>query len=437
MRAEILSTGEELVLGATLDSNSAWLSQRLSELGIPVVRHTAVGDDLDDIVDALRSATARADLVLMTGGLGPTADDLTREALCRLAGRPPVMDETSLGQIMARFRRMGRMMPPENRVQAIFPEGSRPLANSTGTAPGVHVTIDPGTAGGRRSDIFAMPGVPREMTVMWAEQVLPALDALPARRAASGAAMVIRMLNCFGAGESVLGEAIKPLMTRGRNPNVGTNVKDLVVRIRVTARGATPEEARTLADRDVAEVRGRLAAIGPVVFGEGDDAALETAVGALLAETGRSVAVAEGVTGGMLGAMLTNVPGMSAHFRLGITAYGNAEKVRLLGVSEDAIREHGAVSTTVAEAMAVAARVRGGADFGLAITGIAGPGGGTAERPVGTCVVALADAAGAGGKVVTLLGDRDQVRDRACKHALNLLRLKLLDVAAVVRAARG
>jgi nicotinamide-nucleotide amidase len=416
MKAEIVSTGEELVLGATIDTNSAWLSVRLSELGIPVLRHTAVGDDLDQIVEALRGACSRAELVLMTGGLGPTEDDLTRPALAALTGRPLVTDPAALEQIRERFARMGRPMPPENAVQATHPEGSRMIANPHGTAPGIHAVVS--TGAGNSADVFAMPGVPREMFPMFESAVLPFVGA----RGGSGKVMLIRMLSCFGLGESVIGERIKPLMKRGRNPSVGTNVKDFVVRVRVTGVFPTAEEAAAAVDADVAAVR---SALGEHVFGEGEET-LQHAVGRLLAERRTTVAVAESCTGGLVAGMLTDVPGISAHFLEGVVSYSNAAKVRLLGVRESTLAAHGAVSARTAEEMAAGCRERSGADLAVSLTGIAGPGGGTADKPVGLVFMGLSDGTGTVSRRFQFVGDRDQIRDRAAKTALNLLRLRLL-----------
>jgi nicotinamide-nucleotide amidase len=424
MIAEILSTGAELVLGQIADTNSAWLSARLAEIGVPVRRHTTVGDDLADIVGALREACARSDVVLMTGGLGPTEDDLTRPALAELTGRPLVLNPASLEQIKARFAKMGRPMPPENAVQAMHPEGAEPIENHWGTAPGIHAAViaDPKNAlpgePVRKVHLFVMPGVPREMTAMYDASVLPALRGL----APAGRVILTRALNCFGLGESQIGLKIKHLMARGRNPSVGTNVHEGVIRVKVTSQGDDRERAAAALEAAAAEVRSLL---GDIVFGEDADT-LETAVGRLLAASKQTVATAESCTGGLLGALLTNVPGISAHYLEGIVSYGNAAKMRLLGVPEETLRAHGAVSEPTAQAMAVGCRERSGADLAVSITGIAGPGGGSAEKPVGLVYLGLATSAGCTVHRRQFVGDRDQVRDRAAKTALDLLRLRLL-----------
>lgn len=408
MNAVILSLGDELMTGATVDTHSAWLSRRLLDVGVTVVRHVTVGDDPERIRQAILSAAAEAEVVIATGGLGPTVDDLSRQGLAAAMGVPLREDGRSYQRISAFFAKINRPMTPSNRVQASVPEGAEALDNECGTAPGLA-----GRVGHAR--VFILPGPPHEMTDMFERQVLPRLDV-------SGC-VVRRALHTFGAGESAVGERIADLMARGRRPMVGTTVSGGVISVRIVAEGATPREARALADRDACEVRRRL---GEIIFGQ-DDETLPSVVGAALAEAGATLAVAESCTGGMLGELITTVPGSSRYFLGGVVAYANGVKQRQLGVPGEVLSAHGAVSEPVASAMARGAHERLGADWGVAITGIAGPEGGSPEKPVGLIFIAV-DGPGLKSPAVyryLFPGERGFVRRRTCLAALNHLRLLL------------
>jgi nicotinamide-nucleotide amidase len=412
MQAIILSVGTELTLGQTVDTNTAWLSQRLCEIGIPVLMHLTVADELEPLRREIERAAGLADVVLISGGIGPTADDLTRDALAAAMGVEIELRPAWVEQIRAFFTARGREMPQANAVQAMFPFGSEAIPNTCGTAPGIRARCG-------RAEVFVMPGVPREMQVMYEREVKPAL----ADRA-GGAVLLTRTIWCYGAGEADIGEAIRDLMQRGRNPTVGTTAQQTVIGVRIGAHGQSLPDAQHLLDQTVAEVRRRL---GKLAFGEGKDT-LQSVVAALLMRHRQTIATGESCTGGLLAKRLTDVPGSSTYFVGGVVTYSNQEKIRLLGVPETLLREHGAVSAAVAHAMAIGCRERSGADRAISITGIAGPDGGTPDKPVGLVYIALADA---GGCEVTehRLGDsltREEVRDRTCKIALNRLRLKLL-----------
>ena len=413
MNAIILSVGDELVLGQTVDTNSAWLSARLTANGVMTDYHKTVADDQAAIVAAVREAAAVADFVIMTGGLGPTPDDLTRQALADVLGKPLDLHPPSLERIRTFFKGLGREMPPSNRVQAMVPRGGEILDNDWGTAPGIKLRIG-------HSSVYAFPGVPREMMPMFDRFVLPAL----ARKA--GRTILTETLQTFGAGESIVAEKLGELMRRDGNPLVGTTVSGGIVSVRVRSDFPTPELARKHLTRVAAEVEQRL---GTLVFGRGP-ATIQEAVGRLLQQAGRTVATAESCTGGLVARLLTDIPGASAYYRGGWVVYANALKQHALGVPETALAAYGAVSEEVARLLAVHAMRKAGADYALAISGVAGPGGGTAEKPVGTVWLALA-AGGAGTARVMaerclFPGDREAVRDRAAKAALNLLRLHLL-----------
>lgn len=411
MKAEIVSVGSELTSGQNLDTNSQWLSQRLAEVGIPVGWHTTVADDLEDNVAALRIATGRAGLVLVTGGLGPTQDDLTREALARLAGVELVFHEASFEQIRQMFARRGRALPERNRVQALFPAGSEPLPNPYGTAPGIWMRV-----GG--SLLGAMPGVPSEMVAMFEGQVKPRLLGL----ALGGGVLVQRKINAFGAGESAVEAKLLDLTRRGHVPEVGITVSDATISLRILARAPSAAEADVLIAPVERTIRERL---GDLVYGVGDEE-LQDAVLRLLDGRRRTLAVAEGVTAGLVCRRVGGVPGASRWFRGGLVAYDNAVKVEMLGVPQRLLDEHGAVSATVAEAMAVGCLNRFRTDLAVSTVGVAGPGGASADKPVGLVFVGLAWEGGASSHSFSWLGTRAEVQSRTAKLALNRVRLHLL-----------
>jgi nicotinamide-nucleotide amidase len=415
MNAIILSIGNELTLGQTVDTNSAWLSQQLAAIGVHVRMHATVADEIGPIRDLLDRVACEADVVLVSGGIGPTADDLTRQALAAAMGAELVLHAPSVDHIREFFTRRGRTMPDANVIQAMFPAGSTPIENTCGTAPGIRAKL-------HRAEVFVMPGVPREMKVMFERSVLPVLAA-----GAGGAVLLAKTINTYGAGESDVGTRIRDLMERGRNPTVGTTAQQTIIGIRIHAFGPTREEARRLLDADAAEVRRRL---GNLVFGE-DGETLADAVARLLFHRKQTVATAESCTGGLIAKNLTDIPGSSAYFLNGYVTYSNESKVRLLEVPEAMIREHGAVSAPVAEAMAVNARRLSHSDYAISVTGIAGPEGGTPAKPVGLVFFGLAYGGGCDVHERRLGSEmtREEIRDRARKFALNMLRLKLLEQA--------
>jgi nicotinamide-nucleotide amidase len=411
MKAEILSIGSELTSGQNLDTNCQWLSRRLAEVGIPVGWHTTVADDLEDNVAAFRIAAGRAGLVLATGGLGPTQDDLTREALARVAGVGLVLHPESLAHIQAMFARRNRVMPAGNQVQAQFPAGAEPVPNHRGTAPGIWMRLGDCT-------VVAMPGVPSEMVAMFDTQVKPRLLQL----GLWGGVLVQRKIHCFGATESGVEEKLLDLTRRGHVPEVGITVSDATISLRILARAASREEAETQIAPVERTIRERL---GDLVFGV-EDEDLQDAVLRLLAQRRRTLATAEGVTGGQVAERLVRVPGASAWFRGGLVAYDNRLKVEMLGIPERLLEEHGAVSTAVAEAMATGCRTRFGTDLAVSTVGVAGPGGGSADRPVGLVHVGLAWEAGTASQTWSWVSTRAEIQSRTAKLALNLARLHLL-----------
>jgi nicotinamide-nucleotide amidase len=412
MKAEIISIGSELTSGQNLDTNSQWLSQRLAEIGVAVGWHTTVADDFEDNVAALRIAAGRAGLVLITGGLGPTQDDLTREVMARLAGVELFLHQESLERIEQMFASRRRTMPERNRVQAMFPQNSTPIPNDRGTAPGIWMMHG-------SSYLAAMPGVPSEMFVMYRDWVQPRLLEM----GVGGGIQLQRKINCFGAGESAVEAKLMDLTKRGHVPEVGITVSDATISLRILARAASASLAQAEIEPVETVIRERL---GEWVFGVEQDE-LQHAVAAQLRSAHLSLATAEGVTGGMVARRLTSVPGASEWFKGGIIAYQTDAKLRQLAILPSLIEEHGFASVPVAEAMATACRIKFEADLGLGVVGIAGPEGGTMDKPVGLVIASVSWEGGVRSQNFSWVGTRTEVQRRGAKLALNLVRLHLLN----------
>ena len=413
MKAEIVSIGTELVSGQSLDTNSQWLSRGLAAVGIPVRFHSTLSDDMDENVQALRFALSRADITITSGGLGPTQDDLTREALSIVAGVPLVEDAISLEAIASMFARRNRSMPDRNRVQALLPRGAEALPNRVGTAPGVWMKIGDGI-------VASLPGVPHEMKIMFDEQVVPRLRAF----GVATRVIVERKINLFGKGESEVEAEALDLTARGRNPEVGITAHDATISFRVSAAGSSAGEAELLMAPTLALIRERFVNL---IVGEGTDDVPE-AVFAQLTRTGLTLATAESCTGGLIAQQLTKISGMSSCYPGGVVSYANEAKVELLGIDPGLIEGHGAVSAEVAAAMAVAVRHRLKADLGLSVTGVAGPKGGTDEKPVGLVFLGLATDKGVSTRRLDIGPEQPRavIQGRSAKHALNWVRLSLL-----------
>ena len=411
-KCEILSIGSELTSGQNLDTNCQWLSRQLAEMGIAVGWHTTIADDLDDNIEAFRLATRRAGLVLATGGLGPTQDDLTREVLARVADVELVEHAESLLHIEEMFRRRNRVMPERNRVQAQFPAGALPIPNERGTAPGVWMRIG-------ECWLAAMPGVPSEMFSMFETQVRPRLLALNL----GGGVLLQRKINTFGGGESAVEEKLFDLTRRGHVPEVGITASDAVISLRILARAASLAEAQAQIAPVEQTIRERL---GDLVFGF-DDENLEGVVAALLASRHQSLATAESITAGQVAARLGRVPGVSAWFRGGIVAYDNRLKVETLAVPQALLDAHGAVSAEVVEAMAVGCRTRLRTDLAVSTTGVAGPHDLGPDKPVGLVYVGVAWAGGVSSVRFSWTGTRAEIQSRTAKLALNRVRLHLAE----------
>ena len=409
MRAVVISTGDELTTGRTLDTNAHYLADQLVGVGVDVVAMLVVGDYPDRIAWAWRTALQRADLIICTGGLGPTADDLTTETVARVADRTLVMDQSVADRIRQMFAAMGRTMPENNLKQAMFPAGATIVPNALGTAPGFCLTI---TGEHGPCDCIVLPGVPREMKAMLAEQVLPWLH----ERRRGSDEYRSHTFQTFGISESALDELVAGAVDPAEG-RVAFRAAFPQISVRVTVHAPASEvDARLI--RAAGKLRERLS---EYCYGEGNST-MEAVVGGLLAQAGATIGVAESCSGGLIGHRLTDVPGSSAYVLGDIVAYSDAVKRSALGVAAATLERHGAVSCEVAEEMARGVRRVLGASIGLATTGIAGPSGGTPEKPVGTVCIAVDSPAGTYSRRYQLWGTRDWIKLLTSQIALDWVR---------------
>jgi nicotinamide-nucleotide amidase len=415
MRAAFLAIGDEIVGGLTTDTNSGFIAGELRAVGVEPIAGFSVRDEEDEIIRAFTQALQEAELVVSTGGLGPTADDLTTACVARLAGREMVLHEPSLAFMEERFRIRGMEMPPNNRKQAMFPEGAEVIPNPNGTAPGF---ICPVEVDGRTRHVACFPGVPRETRHMVAATLVPWVAARqPGRRFLS------RTFSTVGVAESKLDELLAGAIQPGE-ARVAFRASFPRMYVRLTVDGAPGEDLEGRMDELEARVRERL---GASIYTVGDEG-LEETVGRLLRERDLTLAVAESCTGGRVGDRITDVPGSSAYFLLGAATYSNEAKMSLLGVSEQTLAQHGAVSTQTAEEMAAGVRRIAAADVGLSTTGIAGPGGGTEDKPVGTVCIGIAWEGGTWSRRYDLgAREREWIKATTAQTALDRLRRWLLE----------
>jgi len=409
--AWVVTIGDELLRGEIVDSNKSFLSERLLQLELETQRHVSVPDDPEAIEEVLRLAAQRARVVLVSGGLGPTRDDITTEVAARTFGRELVRDPRALAEIQAFFAQLGREMAPNNAKQADFPEGAEVLANPLGTAPGFMLDADGAL-------LFFMPGVPRELYRMVDEQVLPRIQA----RLGEGGVVRSTLLRTFGMGESNLDHLLRDLVRGDADTQLGFRTQFPDNLIRVVVRGPDSRAAESRLAELVRHVRER---VGDLVIGEGEDG-LEQTVGKLLAERGLTLALAESCSGGLIASRLTDVPGSSRYLLAGLVTYSNASKIRELGVPAALLEAHGAVSEPVARAMAEGVRRSSGADLAIATTGVAGPDGGSPEKPVGTLYLALADARGTLCQRYQLMTERWRNKQMTSELALDWIRRRIL-----------
>ena len=414
LSAEIIAVGSELLTPERTDTNSLWLTGKLNEIGVEVMLKTIVGDDEGRLEETIRDALKRSEIVVTTGGLGPTEDDLTRQVSARAAGRDLVYRDDLEVDLRERFRRWGREMPEINKRQAYVIDGSEVLPNPNGSAVGMLLRLD-------GKFLAVLPGPPREMKPMFETYVLPRL-----RDVAGGVLVRRRVLRVSGMGESAVDEVIAPIYKS--YPQVQTSIlfSRVEIEIHLNARSTSAEVADSLLEELAGKIVG---ALGPPVFAT-DGETMEEIVGRMLNERRETLAVAESCTGGLIGMRLTEVPGSSSYFMEGAVTYANEAKMRALGVSERTLLTHGAVSAETAEEMARGMRERAGTDHAVSVTGIAGPGGGSDEKPVGTVFVGYAGPGGSKSMKFLLPGDRELVRWRASQAALDYLRRRLIKQTA-------
>ena len=417
MDIELITIGDELLLGFTVDTNAAHLARELAALGVGIRRRSTVGDVAEDIAAAVHDALERTGAVITTGGLGPTSDDLTKPSIAALFGRAMKLDEEHVAWMEQRWlQRFHRKMPESNRAQAMLPEGATKLVNRHGSAPGIWLEDEHGRW------VAMLPGVPREMKGMLADTLLPRLRE---RASAAGEPTVVRSLTLrtTGVAESLLADQIDPIREQLGPITLAYLPGADGVDLRLTIRGVSPDGADEALSSAAALLRARL---GRPIYADGD-VDLTSIVLDRCREIGYTIAVAESCTGGLLGARLTGIPGSSDVVLGGVIAYANQVKVALLGVDEGDLSTHGAVSEPVARQMAEGVRARLGSTIGLSITGVAGPGGGTPEKPVGTVWIAGALPEGTRALQLKLIGDREEIRRRATQSSLELVRRALLE----------
>ncbi len=395
MRCEVITVGTEILLGDTVNTNAAWISRRLAQYGVNLFQQRTVGDNHGRLVALLQESMRENDIIVTTGGLGPTQDDITRECVAEALGVPLVLDEFSLKRIQSFFELRGRTMTENNRRQAMIPRGGTALLNDAGTAPGCLITVGTTT-------VIMLPGPPHEMKHVFTEHIDPFLS----RR--TDTMLVSRTLRIAGIGESDMENRVAEIIRDSVNPTVAPYAKPGECSLRITARASTHDEARNL----IAPLERELVArLDPHVYGFDDDT-LESCCVRLLAERGYTIACAESCTGGMFASRLVSVPGVSDVFLCSIVSYANKIKVSELGVSPETLAAYGAVSQETALEMARGVRTRYGADVTVGITGIAGPDGGTPEKPVGLVYYALIVRGTESVYRMVLPGDRDAVRMR-------------------------
>ncbi|WP_422448747.1 competence/damage-inducible protein A [Thermoanaerobacterium sp. DL9XJH110] len=410
MKAETIAVGSELLLGQIANTNAQIISRALQEIGIDVYFHTCVGDNRDRIIEVFKEALGRSDVIITTGGLGPTMDDLTKETIASYIGLPLKVDEDSLERIKSFFSARGRHMTENNYKQALIPEGATAILNKKGTAPGVLLNY-------KGRIIVMLPGPPYEMEPMLRDTVIPYLSKWSSKTIYS------RVMKFYGIGESQLEETIKDLLVNQSNPTIAPLAKKGEVTLRLTAKADDFLKANELIRPLEEEIKRR---VGRYLYGY-DDETVEEIVARLLFKYNKTIAVAESCTGGLLAHKLTNIPGISKQFERGVVSYSNNSKLELLGVKKETLEKFGAVSEQTAVEMARGIRLTSRTDIGVSITGIAGPDGGTLEKPVGLVYIGYADSDSSCAEKHIFSGDRIDIKERSADAALHLVRKKLQD----------
>lgn len=410
LSAEIIAIGSELLTPEKTDTNSLWLTEKLNEIGVEVKLKTIVGDDELRLEETIRDAVKRSEIVITTGGLGPTEDDITRKISAKAIGRELVFYEELVEELRERFRRWGREMPEINKRQAFVIEGARILPNPNGSAVGMLVEID-------EKFLVVLPGPPRELKPMFENFVLPEL-----KKAAGEIYVKRRILRVAGMGESAVDEAIAPIYKSYETVQTSILFNKTEIEVQLIARADTESEAEKTLDELVGKIKEKL---GLAVFATNGEL-MEEVIGKLLSETGKTLSVAESCTGGLIGERLTEIAGSSKYFIEGAIAYANEAKIRTLNVAPEIIEKNGAVSAETAEAMAKGMREKSQTDYAISVTGIAGPSGGSDEKPIGTVFIGYADESQTKSFKIILPGDRFLIRWRASQAALEYLRRQML-----------
>ena len=408
-KASIISIGNEVLSGQTVDTNAAWLSRQLLSMGIPVVSSYTVSDDVDSIVRSLNLAGGDADVVLITGGLGPTDDDLTRQAFAKFLGVELQLQKELLEGIQNFFAGRNLQMPVKNKLQAYIPADAKAIENNFGTAPGIMAEV-------KGKLFFAMPGVPLEMKKMFEASVAQQL-----KKIATKQSVIVQKLKCFGTGESNIAELLGTVMQRGRNPLVNCTVKAGEITLHIIATAKDEVKAQQMVEEYEKLLREKL---GGLIYGTAEQSLAEV-VGEKLSQQKKTIALAESCTGGLLAKLLTDIGGASRYFTHGWVTYSNVAKVNELAVPADLIEKYGAVSEQVSQAMAQCARKKARTDFAIGVSGIAGPAGSSEQKPVGLVYISIDSTDSCETRRFVFSGNRKSVRLRAAQTALNMLRLRL------------
>ena len=409
LNAEIIAIGSEMLTPFRLDTNSLWLTERLNSMGVEVKLKTVVGDDEARLEETVRDAMKRSEIVIATGGLGPTEDDITRKIFARVLKRQLILEDAILEKLRARFARRNMPMPEINARQALVIHGAQILENNNGTAPGMLITEG-------KCTIVLLPGPPREMKPIFDALVAPVL-----KQRAGDMLIMRRTLSIFGLGESAVDELAAPIYTKYQNPSTTILFKDGQIELHLTAQARNEGEIVKMLD----DLAGRLdEVLGEYIFSRNNET-LEEVVGQSLKMRGYTLATAESCTGGLLAGRITDVPGSSEYFLEGVVSYSNEAKIDLLGVPKKLIATHGAVSEQVAGTMAAGIRKRAGSTFGVGVTGVAGPGGGSPEKPVGLVYIALADDSQNTTRKFIFPGDRQFIRTLSVNAALDMVRRRI------------
>lgn len=410
MTVELISVGTEILMGNIVNTNAAWLAQECAALGLSCFYQSVVGDNAGRLKEQMRTAAERSDVVILTGGLGPTADDLTKETAAELAGKKLVMDEHSLERVMSYFQIRGIEMTENNKKQALIPEGAKVLDNDNGTAPGLILE------NGEKCMIL-LPGPPNEMRPLFEDQVKPYLKAL------SPCILYSETVKLCGIGESMAAAMVQDLIDAQENPTIAPYAKIGEVHFRVTAQAKDEKEGKKRVKPVIKELKRRF---GQAVFAAKEEDTLEKSVAKLLLKNRMTIAFAESCTGGMIAGRLVNVPGVSKAFGTGYVTYSNKAKRKLLGVKKSTLKQYGAVSLQTAKEMAEGALAASGADAAVSVTGIAGPDGGTAEKPVGLVYIGCCVQGNTFVQEYHFLGNREKIRESTVAAALTFARSCLL-----------